>query len=90
MTWREAITDGRVFNEMTDVSRFRRAFTKLISTRRTWPSPQDFLDALPKMEKPREARALVDESSRERVNAMLNSFAKRMRFGTEEGDEHVA
>ncbi len=45
--WIEALTANRVWDESRDTPRIRQAFTTLIQTRRTWPSPADFNDALP-------------------------------------------
>lgn len=48
--WLEAVTAGRVFDEARDVPRFRQAFAALCAGRRSWPAPQDFIEALPRVE----------------------------------------
>lgn len=45
--WIEAICARRVFDEATDVARFRAAFQMLMERESRWPSPAKFLDALP-------------------------------------------
>jgi hypothetical protein len=45
--WVTAITKGRVWEQQFDAPRFRDAFATLALTRRTWPAPADFLEALP-------------------------------------------
>lgn len=49
-TWLRAITTGKTWDEQRDTLRFRAAFTALTQSRRTWPAPADFLDAIPKAE----------------------------------------
>lgn len=48
--WVEAIMRGRAFDEALDVPRFRSAFVTMAEHRRTWPTPADFLAALPDRE----------------------------------------
>lgn len=45
--WVEALKSGRVWDDPQDRERVRAAFTKLASVRVSWPSPADFLAALP-------------------------------------------
>lgn len=45
--WLEALAEGRVWEQERDQPRFPKAFAVLCRTRRAWPMPQDFLDALP-------------------------------------------
>lgn len=84
--WVEAVTDGRVFDEERDAPRFQAAFRTLQRTCTQWPNPRQFLDALPPIPAPKTSRALIDEGSKVRVDAMLDDFAKRMRWTTGEGD----
>ena len=49
-TWLQAVCSGRRWERDRDVLRFRAAFTTLTQTRRLWPAPADFLDAMPKAE----------------------------------------
>jgi hypothetical protein len=43
----EAITERRLWDQDRDTARIRQAFVLLARTRRMWPAPVDFLDALP-------------------------------------------
>jgi hypothetical protein len=45
-TWVEVITANRVFDQDLDADRFRRAFV-VLAGRDRWPTPKDFLEALP-------------------------------------------
>lgn len=44
----EALTVNRSWVEEQDAKRVRQAFITLAQTRRTWPVPADFFDALPR------------------------------------------
>lgn len=57
MAWYRAVTDGRVWDRQLDAPRFRKAFVTLMKNRRQWPSPADFMDAMP----PREQLALTKQ-----------------------------
>lgn len=46
--WLEALTVNRNWVEEQDAKRVRQAFITLAQTRRTWPVPADFFDALPR------------------------------------------
>lgn len=48
MAWQEVLTDGRAWDEARDRDRIRKAFVTLARTRRQWPAPVDFLEALPR------------------------------------------
>lgn len=50
LTWLEVLTDGRHWSEVRDRERVRQAFVTLARTRRAWPVPADFLEALPRVE----------------------------------------
>lgn len=78
--WREAVTENRMFEEQRDAPRFRKAFATLAATCRHWPTPRDFLDALPPIEGKRSQTYIADEASRARVNKMLSEFAKKMHW----------
>jgi hypothetical protein len=45
--WIEVICSRRVFDEATDVQRFRDAFRILMERECRWPNPAKFLEALP-------------------------------------------
>lgn len=57
MAWYRAVTDGRVWDRQLDAPRFRKSFVTLMKNRRQWPSPADFMDAMP----PREQLALTKQ-----------------------------
>lgn len=46
--WIEAITHGRKFERERDEQRVREAFVILSSIIRRWPSPAEFLEAMPR------------------------------------------
>lgn len=70
--WVDALTNGRVWEQEPDAPRFRRAFVKLSQTRRQWPAPADFLEALP----PREQLVLTKQP----IPADPDSPAMKKRF----------
>lgn len=45
--WCEAIEHGRAFDQHLDTKRIRAAFVTLAANVDRWPSPRQFLDALP-------------------------------------------
>ena len=45
--WVETLSDRFDWNRDRDTARIRRAFVVLAGTRRNWPLPQDFMDAMP-------------------------------------------
>lgn len=49
MAWHEAITFGRAWDQDRDTQRIREAFVTLARTRRQWPAPADFLEAVPRI-----------------------------------------
>jgi len=55
--WVDALTDDKVWEQEFDAPRFRKAFVKLSQTRRQWPAPADFFEAIP----PREQLALTKQ-----------------------------
>lgn len=76
--WVEAITTGRLWDETRDGPRIREAFSILIRTRRTWPSPADFFDALPKYRE--ELKALPRKpADPAKVQEIIDALAKEMR-----------
>lgn len=46
-TWVEALTMGRNWDQQRDTPRIREAFARMKLDAQRWPSPRDFLDALP-------------------------------------------
>lgn len=82
--WMEAITDGRTWSEGRDTGRVQSAFRTLGRTARRWPSPAEFLDAMPRVEQtaigyevkpvtPEEAAANIA-----RLKAMLREVVEPM------------
>lgn len=55
--WYDALTFRKEWDELLDRPRFREAFTYLAQTRKTWPTPADFLEHLP----PRKQLALTKQ-----------------------------
>jgi hypothetical protein len=49
LAWAEAITAGRAWDQERDAPRIREAFVTLARTRRQWPAPADFLEAVPRV-----------------------------------------
>jgi hypothetical protein len=47
MAWIECLTARRSWDRDRDTARIRQAFVTLAATRRQWPAPADFVDALP-------------------------------------------
>jgi len=85
--WLKIITKGRAFDERADAPRFREAFLTL-GSRKTWPVPSDFIEALPSNVKPFVKPKRIDD---ERAKAArLQSFAeisKILRVPVSSGDE---
>lgn len=70
---------GKQWDERLDVPRFRKAFTILAQTRSMWPSPKDFLEALP----PRDQLALTKQTipaNPARAEAAINEIAILLRM----------
>jgi hypothetical protein len=49
MAWCEAITAGRLFEQGRDAARFKASFTTLLRHCTQWPTPREFLDAMPRL-----------------------------------------
>lgn len=47
MTWVEALTAGRTWDQQRDTPRIRTAFASMVLSATRWPMPRDLLDALP-------------------------------------------
>lgn len=77
--WMEALSEGRAWCQERDQPRFSRGFATLCRTRRAWPVPQDFLDALPPPEaQPRLEKQFIPASP-ERVAAAVAEVTKALR-----------
>lgn len=78
--WERVVTNGRAFDEQRDAPRFRAAFLAL-GSRRTWPAPQDFIDALPRVEKERVPLRLLSDEQRQRNRQRINDMLTKLNFG---------
>lgn len=72
MGWYRAVTDERVWDQQLDTPRFRKAFVNLMKNRRQWPSPADFIEAMP----PREQLVLTKQP----ITSAPDSPEMRRRF----------
>lgn len=77
--WVEAVVTGKVWEEHLDAPRFRKAFTVLAQTRSVWPTPKDFMEAMPG----REQLALTKQTipaDPARAEAAIAEIAKLLRM----------
>lgn len=76
--WVEALTANRVWDEGRDAPRVRQAFVSLSQTRRTWPAPADFFEALPRHREELKAlpRKAADPKLVEKVLAEMADFLR--------------
>jgi len=86
VVWHEAVTHGREFLQERDRDRFDAAFRTLARDCRGWPSPRDFLDALPALQTPAAVARIDDEARRRRGMQHIGEIAKRMGWQQEDGD----
>lgn len=78
--WLEAITDGRAWKESRDAARLRAGFRTLSRTARRWPSPAEFLDAVPRIEQAAigyEAKPLTPDEARQRIADLRSQLEAR-------------
>jgi hypothetical protein len=54
LAWHEVLVHGRQWEPERDRTRMRDAFRTLAGRHRRWPAPIDFLDALPRIETPKD------------------------------------
>lgn len=90
VTWHEAITHDRAFDQARDRPRFDAAFRTLASECRSWPTPRDFLDALPAVKPPAEVVRIDDESLRQRGMQHIGDIAQRMGWNSHGDDSDVS
>ncbi|MFZ0871577.1 MAG: hypothetical protein WAM90_12745 [Rhodanobacter sp.] len=64
LTWVEAVTHGKRWEQDRDTNRIRDAFATLAATCNVWPSPAVFLLAVPPASKQRPVSRLDDEQRR--------------------------
>jgi hypothetical protein len=82
--WLVAIGDkASTWKEGLDAERIRRAFATLFSRVRQWPSPAEFIDALPaRVPQPALPKPPITEEQREqnrrRFSELVNKIFKRM------------
>src|SRR5258708_7730208 len=74
--WREILTHRKVYEQERDTLRFREAFLNLGTRCRRWPTPVDFLEAMPKIDTsgPKLAHTASEETrlaNISRIQAML-------------------
>ena len=79
-SWVETITQNRLFDEPLDARRFRQAFVTLAGTRRTWPSPADFLAALPERDQLALTKTTI-KADPVRAAKAVNEIAQLLRSG---------
>jgi hypothetical protein len=77
MAWAEVMTSGLRWHQERDTPRIRQAFVTLASTRRTWPAPADFLEALPRHEPLKAIPAHVSDP--EKARAVIEALAKELK-----------
>lgn len=75
--WLEALTTNRHWEQERDTPRIRQAFVTLAQTRRTWPAPADFTEALPRFEPLRALPRNVTDP--ERAKRIVDALAKELR-----------
>ncbi|MFK2876918.1 hypothetical protein [Rhodanobacter hydrolyticus] len=90
MAWREAITEGRQFDQQRDRERFRIAFRTLASTCTHWPAPRQLLDALPAIPNPEQVKRIEHEERRLRGLEHLAEIAKQMGYDRPEDGSDAA
>lgn len=78
MAWHEALTLGKEWDERLDAPRFRRAFVALAATRKTWPSPSDFLENLPRREQLALKKQYIKPDPA-KVQAVIDGLARELR-----------
>lgn len=85
--WLIAIQDYTDWTESIDTERIQKAFVYLYGTRTTWPSPYDFLTAMPKRPAPKALplKPISEEQrlrNQQRLKTWLNNYsAKSIRGG---------
>lgn len=74
----EVLADRRAWDQDRDTPRVRQAFLTLAKTRRLWPAPADFFEALPVIRT--ELVALPSKpSDPEKVKAIMDDMARMLR-----------
>jgi hypothetical protein len=91
MAWREAIIEGREWQQERDRTRFQVAFRILAGRCTQWPAPREFLDALPAIPKPEEVTRIEHEERRLRGLEHLREIGNSMGWNVpEEGADATA
>lgn len=99
MTWCEAIEHGKLWSQAADTPRFRFAFTTIAATFNQWPTPNQFLEAMPpRLELKQEPMQLIEsdeqkaenarlaEESKARVHAMIQGIANGLKIELKSGE----
>lgn len=76
--WVEAVTAGKALDEARDEPRMREAFRRLMGSCSSWPTPRQFLDAMPPLvsEAPRQFRLPSEQSKRVGMQHIAEISAK--------------
>jgi hypothetical protein len=86
--WFKAICRRRVFDRTADTPRIREAFAMLAERSRRWPTPADFLDALPSNVVPMDKPLRLDrEKSRTAGLRALKDIAEKLKIPPPRDDE---
>ena len=75
--WFESITRGRAL-EPADAPRIREAFSNVMARCRRWPSPVEFLEAMPRRESASVTALPVGEEERKRRDAAARATLARL------------
>jgi len=84
LTWHDAIRQGKDWQQERDRPRFQAAFRTLVQACTQWPSPRQFLDALPAIPRPEEVQRIEHEERRVRGLEHLREIGKSMGWSSDE------
>lgn len=93
LAWHEVITHRRVFEESRDRTRFEDAFRTLAQRCHRWPTPADFLDALPRLEGEPRVKRIESRAAREAGMRAIADITAMLRLNEpqeQEGDDAAA
>lgn len=81
LAWMSALNHNRVWDQTPDAPRFRKTFLIMMSERKTWPTPKDFIEAMP----PRDQLALTKQPITSapddpKVKAMMDRIGAMLRM----------
>lgn len=72
--WAMGLMEDRVWDDFRDTPRIRKAFARMMTACRSWPSPREFLDYLPPVEQKQLAHKPVPANPA-KVQAMIQELA---------------